>query len=129
MHIKSAISPTRPLLRRAGCRYWGTTTMRIARLLCWLLLLAGVMAYRPDSAAAQGSVDARQACTPDAIRLCADVIPDVAKVTACMKAKSAQLSEPCRVAMRGGGEHGHKVSRHRAPSHHYRRRHHCYHCG
>jgi hypothetical protein len=49
------------------------------------------------------SASARQACTPDAMRLCSDAIPDVAKVKACMQAKSAQLSEPCRAAMNGAG--------------------------
>lgn len=51
----------------------------------------------------QDSQAARQACTPDAMRLCSDAIPDVAKVKACMRAKSAQLSEPCRAAMNGAG--------------------------
>jgi hypothetical protein len=97
--------------------------MRIARFLCWMALLASVLVYRIDGAAAQGSDAGRQACTPDAMRLCADVIPDVAKVTACMKAKRAQLSEPCRLVMVGGGDE------HR---HHHRARHcgrHSRHCG
>ena len=52
------------------------------------------------------SQSARQACTPDAMRLCSDYIPDVPKITACMKAKQSQLSEPCRAAMEaeGGGQ-------------------------
>lgn len=52
-------------------------------------------------AAAGGEVSqsARQACTPDALRLCSDYIPDVGRITACMKAKYAQLSTPCRAAM------------------------------
>jgi len=92
--------------------------MRIVRLVCLLAVLAGVSVYRADGAAAQGTDTERQACTPDAMRLCGDAIPDVAKVTACMKAKSSQLSEPCRVAMGGGGKVG---------AHHYRHRH-CRHC-
>jgi hypothetical protein len=40
------------------------------------------------------------------MRLCADTIPDVAKTTACMKAKHAQVSKECRVAMAGGGGGG-----------------------
>jgi hypothetical protein len=51
----------------------------------------------------QVSQSARQACTPDAMRLCSDYIPDVGKITACMRAKSAQLSEPCRAAMNSEG--------------------------
>jgi hypothetical protein len=98
--------------------------MRISRFVCVVAVLAGVFAYRVDGAAAQGSDAERQACTPDAMRLCGDAIPDIPKVTACMKAKYSQLSEPCRVAMRGdvaGSSKG------RARSHHARR--HCRHCG
>jgi hypothetical protein len=87
--------------------------MRVVRSFCWLALLAGAIVCHLDGAIAQGTADQQQACTPDAMRLCADVIPDVAKVTACMHAKSSQLSEACRIAMRGS-------------HHHYRRcRHHC----
>ena len=71
------------------------------------LLLLGLLFCRLDGASAQSSDAARQACTPDAMRLCSDVIPDVARVTACMKAKSSQLSPACRVFMRGGTAHGH----------------------
>ena len=79
--------------------------MRIARSVCWLALLAGVLVYRLDGAKAQGSDAERQACAPDAMRLCTEFIPDVTKITACMKAKHAQLSEPCRLAMTGGAKH------------------------
>jgi hypothetical protein len=91
--------------------------MPIFRIICVLTVLAGVLFYRADTVLAQGSDAERQACTPDAMRLCSDAIPDVVKVTACMKAKYSQLSQPCRVAMGGGKKSG---------SHHYRR--HCRHC-
>jgi hypothetical protein len=103
--------------------------MRIVRFFCLLLLLAGAFAYRVDGAAAQGSDAARQACTPDAMRLCSDVIPDVPKVVACMRAKRALLSQACRVAMAGVGGGGH--ASHEARHHHYYRRHcgkHSRHC-
>jgi hypothetical protein len=95
--------------------------MRIVHLAGTVALLA-LLFCRLDGASAQGSDAARQACTPDAMRLCSNVIPDVARVTACMKAKYSQLSPACRVAMRGvpSGKH------HRGPYHHYR---HCHHCG
>lgn len=83
--------------------------MRIVRLAGAVIVLA-LFFGRADHASAQGSEAARQACTPDAMRLCSDVIPDVARVTACMKSKSSQLSQACRVAMRGephGRHHGH----------------------
>jgi hypothetical protein len=95
--------------------------MQMFRSVCVLAILAATLACGAIGANAQGSDAERQACTPDAMRLCGDAIPDVAKVTACMKAKYSQLSEPCRAAM-GGGKRG------RAPHHHYYR-HHCRHCG
>ena len=98
--------------------------MRILHFVGTLVLLLALFFGHLNNAAAQGSDAVRQACTPDAMRLCSDVIPDVPKVTACMKAKSRQLSEACRVAMRG--ESGTtRVRRHRGHYHHY---HHCHHC-
>ena len=94
--------------------------MRIVHLAGAVIVLA-LLFCRLDGAVAEVSDAARQACTPDAMRLCSDVIPDVARVTACMKAKSAQLSEACRVAMRGTPS---SKGRHRG---HYHR--HCHHCG
>jgi hypothetical protein len=89
--------------------------LRVVRVVCWLALLAGIVVFSRDGANAQGSAEAQQACTGDAMRLCADAIPDVPKVTACMKAKYSQLSEPCRVAMRGGGGGATHHRRARAP--------------
>jgi len=45
------------------------------------------------------AVETRQACAPDAMRLCADYIPDVPKITNCMSARFAEISSPCRAAM------------------------------
>jgi hypothetical protein len=88
--------------------------MRIVHLAGTIALLA-LLLCRLDGASAQGSDAARQACTPDAMRL--------ARVTACMKAKYRQLSQPCRVAMRGTPS---RAGRHHGHYHHYRR---CHHCG
>ena len=74
--------------------------MRIARLICWLALPAALLLANVGGAAAQGTPEQRQACTPDAIRLCSDFIPDVPKITKCMKANYKKLSEACRLAMR-----------------------------
>jgi hypothetical protein len=100
--------------------------MRIAWLVCWLVLLAGALLYRPEAASAQGTDAERQACTPDAMRLCSEFIPDVEKVTACMKRKSAELSPACRTVMHGGG--GKARGRHEAHGrtyHHHGSRSHC----
>jgi hypothetical protein len=94
--------------------------LRTMRFVSWPalsagLLLIGMSAAGIGGAAAQGSPEARQACTPDAMRLCSDFIPDVPKITKCMIAKRAQLSKECRVAM----ANQHRYFHHRA----YRRHH------
>ncbi len=94
--------------------------MRIVRFICLAALFNGLSLYGIDAAVAQGTDAERQACTSDAMRLCQDAIPDVAKVTACMKAKYSQLSQPCRLAM---------ASRRRAAAHHKYRHRRCHHCG
>jgi hypothetical protein len=92
--------------------------MRTILLICRLALPVGALFLcGVGGAGAEVPPEVQQACTPDAMRLCADVIPDVAKVTACMKAKHAQVSKECRVAMAGsGGGGGRRVY------HHYRHR-------
>ncbi|MGY3033471.1 hypothetical protein ACVIIV_002641 [Bradyrhizobium sp. USDA 4354] len=48
----------------------------------------------------------QQACTPDAMRLCSEFVPNVDAITACMIKKKAQLSPQCRVFFRPGPEPG-----------------------
>jgi hypothetical protein len=102
--------------------------MPIVRFICLLALLAGVSLSALDRADAEVSADVQQACTPDAMRLCSEFIPDVAKIAACMKAKHAQLSAACITAMRGGRHEVRREARHivrrerheaRRETHHY----------
>ena len=106
--------------------------MPIVRFICLLALLAGLSLSGLDRANAEVSADVQQACTPDAMRLCSEFIPDVAKITACMKAKHAQLSATCITAMRGGRHEIRREARHivrherheaRRETHHYYRAH------
>jgi hypothetical protein len=46
----------------------------------------------------------QQACTPDAMRLCGEFVPNVDAITACMIQKKAQLSPQCAVYFRRGPE-------------------------
>ena len=46
----------------------------------------------------------QQACSPDAMRLCGDFVPNVDAITACMIQKKAQLSPQCAVYFRHGPE-------------------------
>lgn len=91
--------------------------MRIVRFACWLALPVGLIFGSIQGASAQNQ-DAVQACTPDAMRLCSEFIPDREKVRSCMLRKRGQLSSECRTAMRGGGGRGHEHHGHR----HYRHR-------
>jgi hypothetical protein len=62
------------------------------------VLLAAIWAIGPlsEPAAAQGTPEQRQACQPDAMRLCGEFIPDVDRITACMIKQRMRLSPPCR---------------------------------
>jgi hypothetical protein len=62
-----------------------------------LVLLAAAMSVAPAPALAQGTPEQREACQPDAMRLCSEFVPDVDRITACMKKNRLRLSPPCRV--------------------------------
>ena len=93
-------------------------TMRFALRLA---LPVGALLIGLHAAAAQDRMaEARQACTPDAMRLCSEFVPDANRVRACMMRKRSQLSQPCRVAMASmhhGGHHGHRHHGHKHCSH------------
>lgn len=51
--------------------------------------------YDPDRVASQGDAKAREACTPDVMRLCNDYVPDIPQIVACLKRERANLSPAC----------------------------------
>jgi hypothetical protein len=58
-------------------------------------IVATLMA--PSSASfAQGTPEQRSACMGDAFRLCSSQIPNVARITACMKTNFSKLSPGCK---------------------------------
>ena len=57
----------------------------------------------------------QQACTPDAMRLCGEFVPNVDAITACMIQKKAQLSPECRPFFRQGPEPGEAVATRAGP--------------
>jgi hypothetical protein len=69
--------------------------LMLATALCCSLLPTAGQAYTPEE---------QQACSGDAFRLCGPEIPDVDRVTACMVARTAELSPGCRVFFRPGPE-------------------------
>ncbi|MDN4983657.1 hypothetical protein KUL72_06550 [Bradyrhizobium arachidis] len=77
-----------------------TTSLATASLSLALAVLVQPgtgFAYTPEQ---------QQACTPDAMRLCGDFVPNVDAITACMIQKKAQLSPQCAVFFRRGPEPG-----------------------
>jgi hypothetical protein len=76
--------------------------MRSMRFVCWLALPVGIIVGSINGANAEVSDAVRQACTPDAMRLCSEFVPDAAKVRTCMLRKRRELSETCLTAMRSG---------------------------
>ena len=104
----------------------GNQQMRKLIVACCLALSVGAFLYNPNGAAAQGGApDVREICTPDAMRVCSEFIPDADKVRICMLRRRAQLSPACRQAMAGshgryGHGHGHGTYHHKGKYHHKR---------
>jgi len=96
--------------------------MRSMRFVFRLALPVLIVVGAAGAASAQAP-DVQQACTPDAMRLCGQFIPDRAKVEACMRVHRRQWSEQCRLAAAGGRRvaRAHRVYRHHP--HHVRRHH------
>jgi len=44
----------------------------------------------------RGTWEQQMACTPDVMRLCSDQIPDVNRITACLRQNTASLGNACR---------------------------------
>ncbi len=72
-------------------------TMSVLCLAAGLVVCAPALAqnYDPDRVASQGDQKAREACTPDVMRLCNDYVPDIPQIVACLKRERANLSPAC----------------------------------
>jgi hypothetical protein len=68
-----------------------------------VLSLAGV--FPAIGAEYRGTQDQQQACTPDVMRLCADSVPDVSRIVACLRHNRSNLSAPCGAVFSAGGAH------------------------
>jgi hypothetical protein len=51
--------------------------------------------YDPDRVPSDVDAKAREACTPDVMRLCNDYVPDIPDIVACLKRQRANLSPAC----------------------------------
>jgi hypothetical protein len=70
-------------------------TMRIAMILA--LSIGGILVGSAAPAEEyRGTFEQQMACTPDVWRLCFDQIPDVNRITACLRQNTPNLSGACR---------------------------------
>jgi hypothetical protein len=65
----------------------------------WVALTATLLLGAGGGSGRAQSDEVRQACTGDAMQFCSAVIPDVPKITVCMKRNYRRLSMECRHAM------------------------------
>ncbi len=63
----------------------------------WIVVAAHAVHGPTAVFAGQGTEQQREACTPDAFRLCGQFIPDADKVEACLRSAGPRLSPACRV--------------------------------
>lgn len=74
----------------------GTNCSSIRRVSRIILAAALSLTAVAGAKAFEVTAEQRAACMPDAFRLCSSAIPDVGRIVACMEAKKASLSPPCR---------------------------------
>jgi hypothetical protein len=62
-----------------------------------LITAVALTASAQTSAFAQGTEQQREACTPDAFRLCGQFMPDADRVEVCLRNAGPKLSRACYV--------------------------------
>ena len=67
------------------------------------LLIAILPGLALPAAAQQPAINPEQACKDDAFKFCNDLIPDRAKVGACLRKNARKLSRDCHTVVLGGG--------------------------
>lgn len=75
------------------------TFFNTVRKVSLALALTASFAAVSSTASFAFSSEAQQQCTGDAFRLCSSEIPNIPKITACMRKNKANLSPGCRSVM------------------------------
>jgi len=80
--------------------------MRTERIALGVVLAIGGMVERGAAFAEEyrGTMEQQMACTPDVWRLCSDQIPDVGRITACLRQNAPQLSSGCRAVFQSNNQ-------------------------
>lgn len=68
-----------------------------SRKILGLVAAVAVLSGGSTLAFAQGTDQQREACTPDAFRLCGQFMPDAGRVEACLRNAGPRLSPACYV--------------------------------
>ncbi|MBR0714414.1 hypothetical protein [Bradyrhizobium liaoningense] len=84
---------------------------RLGSFACAAAFAAALTVLIPSATSHAYTPEQEQACTPDAMRLCSQFIPNVDAITACMIERKAQLSPQCRAFFRPGPEPGEAAGR------------------
>src|SRR5271156_3674927 len=71
--------------------------MKVQAMRLAVTIAAGIAIQHPAFAEEyRGTLEQQMACTPDVWRLCFDQMPDVNRITACLRQNTPQLSGGCR---------------------------------
>ena len=73
-------------------------SLKTVRQIGFALAIAASMTTASTASFAY-TAEAQQMCTGDAFRLCSSEIPNISKITTCMRANRAKLSVGCRQVM------------------------------
>ncbi|MBR0827091.1 hypothetical protein JQ596_16255 [Bradyrhizobium manausense] len=84
---------------------------RLGSFACAAAFAAALTVLIPPATSHAYTPEQEQACTPDAMRLCGQFIPNVDAITACMIQRKSQLSPQCRAHFRPGPEPGEAAGR------------------
>ncbi len=80
--------------------------MRTERIALGMALAIGGIVVQSAAFAEEyrGTMEQQMACTPDVWRLCSDQIPDVGRITACLRQNTPQLSSGCRAVFEANNQ-------------------------
>ena len=80
--------------------------MRTERIALGVVLAIGGIVAQSAAFAEEyrGTMEQQMACTPDVWRLCSDQIPDVGRITACLRENTPQLSSGCRAVFQSNNQ-------------------------
>ncbi|SFI80782.1 hypothetical protein [Bradyrhizobium sp. Gha] len=80
--------------------------MRTERIALGMALAIGGIVAQSAAFAEEyrGTMEQQMACTPDVWRLCSDQIPDVSRITACLRQNTPRLSSGCRAVFQSNNQ-------------------------